>query len=131
MRLQLFGAYTKRYQLIKRLSNRLDPFTVPVKKIAGGKAMKTVEIQVCMQYFRMLPTHKFKITCNRVDCVRSFFLRFLASIKFWRVKLWQNKDRFAKVFHCQHFPLYSIVQYKLVSWGSTQNIMYKTTHTHT
>ena len=60
----------------------------------------------------ILNTHEFNsrviglLTCNR-------FLRILAIVKFWRVKLWWNKggyDKFAKVLHHQRFPLYSIVR---------------------
>ena len=79
----------------RRVYNRvkLNPYTVAIKKIIDGEMKKTVKIQVCMQYFRMLTifnTHKLKITCILIDCVQSF-LWFLASIIFWRVKLGKTK----------------------------------------
>ena len=56
----------------------------------------------------ILNIHEFKITCNQVAHMQSFF-QTLASVKFWRVKLWLNKDGFAKFVKvlCHHrFPLY-------------------------
>ena len=44
----------------------------------------------------ILNTHEFKITCNRVSNqvarVQSLSGFSVASVKFWRVKLWRNKD---------------------------------------
>jgi len=54
----------------------------------------------------ILNTHEFN-SCAIGLLVCNLYWWILASVKFWRAKLWRNKDgfaKFAKVLHHQRFP---------------------------